>query len=178
MLRAYSQATEHDATNGVVPLVEAGGLGFTYSGTALATGTYAAFVAAVEAQVDAIDDATGEPPTRLAVTRAQWQALVAMIDGNDRRLFATIGAQNADAQVGLTARSFSLPGGIEVYKVKGLTQAVLFNTDALKASDSGPQRVESLNVSLMGRDIGILGRTMLVPRIPSGVVVFGTDPES
>lgn len=178
LLGQYALATEHDATDGIVPQIEAGGLGFTYATSgALDTSSYAAFIADVEAQVDVIDDATGMPPDRLAVTRAQWSALVAMVDANDRRLFSTIGATNADAQVGLTARSFSLPGGIEVFKVKGLTQALLFNTESIRVADSGPQRVEATNVALMGRDLGILGRTMLIPRIPGGVVVFGTDPE-
>jgi HK97 family phage prohead protease len=177
LLGQYAKATEHDSVSGVVPLVEAGGLGFTYTGVALPTNTYAAFIAALEAQVDVVDDATGLPPTALAVTRAQWAALIAMVDGNDRRLFSSIGAQNADAVVGLTARSFELPGGITVFKVKGLTQAMLYDSGSLKAADSGPQRVEATNVALMGRDIGLIGRTLLVNRIPTGVVVFGTDPD-
>jgi HK97 family phage prohead protease len=173
---AYAAATEHDVTNGAVPWFEAGALGFTYTGTALDTATYAGFIADVEEQIDTIEDAAGEPPSVLAVTRAQWRVLVAMVDANDRRLFSTINPQNADASVGLTARSFSLPGGIEVFKVKGLTQAALYGPSALRATDYGPSRVEATNVALMGRDIGILGRTMLVNRIPAGVVVFGTEP--
>lgn len=174
---AYAAATEHDDTNGAVPWVEAGGLGFTYTGSALPTDKYENFIGAVEAQVDTVEDATGEPPSLLAVTRTQWRNLVSLVDANDRRLFATIGAQNADASVGLTARSFTLPGGITVFKVKGLTQAMLYSPSALRAADYGPSRVEATNVEKMGRDIGILGRTMLVNRIPGGVVVFGDDPE-
>jgi len=175
LLGSYAAATESDASAGVVPLIETD-IGGTYTGTALDTSTYALFIADVEAQVDVIDDAAGDVPTRLAVTRAQWSALVAMVDANDRRVFSTIGAANADAEVGLTARSFSLPGGIEVFKVKGLTQALLFNPRSLLVADSGPSRVEATNVALMGRDVGVIGRTMLVPRIPAGLVYFGTAP--
>src|SRR5690606_7828804 len=42
---AYAAATEHDSTHGAVPWVEAGGLGFTYTGTPLPTDKYENFVA-------------------------------------------------------------------------------------------------------------------------------------
>jgi hypothetical protein len=156
--------------------VEAGGLGFTYTGTALDTSDYASFIADLLTQADAVEDGSGAPATKLAVTRAQFRVLVGFVDANDRRLFATLGATNADARVPLNASSFELPGGITVFKAKGLTQAVLYNEQSLKVADGGPQRVEALNVAEMGRDLGLLGRTMVVPRIPAGVVVFGVDP--
>jgi HK97 family phage prohead protease len=167
------------ATNaGVVAAIEAGGQGFVYTGTALDTADYPGFAADVATQAIAVRNATGAPATALAVTEAQWPLLVAMVDANDRRIFAPIGAQNADASVGFTGEAFTLPGGIEVFYAPGLTQAVLFNTDGLKVADGGPERVEARNVLEMGQDLGILGRTMFVPRIPAGVVVFGADPES
>lgn len=174
LLSQYAIATEA----GAVAAIEAGIVGATYTGTPLDTTDYAGFAADVATQAIEVQEGSGAPATALAVTKTQWPVLVAMVDASDRRQFAPIGATNADASVGFTATSFTLPGGIEVFYAPGLTAAVLFNQESLKAADGGPERVEATNVTLMGHDLGILGRTMFVPRIPAGVVVFGADPNA
>lgn len=175
LLGQYAIATEASA----VANVEAGGItGVVYTGTALATNTYAAFITAVATQAIEVQEGSAMPATILAVTKAQWIAILAMVDGEGRRIFATVGPSNADGSAAINATSVVLPGGIEVFYVPGLTQAFITNSESLRVSDGGPQRVEAVNVELMGRDLGLLGRTMFVPRIPAGVVVFGTDPGS
>lgn len=169
LLGQYAVVTEAAA----VTFLDTGGQGFTYTGTALATNTYAAFIAAVLAAADTVEDNSGAPATKLFVTRAQFNALVGLINPT---VFTATG-DGAGSTVDLTAQSFVIPGsGIQVIKTKNLDQAVLTNGDALKVSDGGPERVEAINVALMGQDLGLLGRTMIVPRIPSAVVVFGTEP--
>lgn len=174
LLGQYAIATEA----GAVATIEAGGLGFDYTGTPLDVTDYEGFITDVATQAIAVEDGSGAPATLLGVTDAQWISILTMIDADGRRHFSTIGPSNADGTAALNASSISLPGGIEVFRVPGLTAAILTNTESLKVADGGPERVEALNVELMGRDLGILGRTMFVPRIPAGVVVFGADPVS
>lgn len=178
LLGQYAKATEIDPDQGVVSIVEAGIAGAVYTDVALPVNTYAAFIAAVLAQADVVEDATDAPATKLFVTRAQFNTIAAFVDADGRRLFSAIGSTNADAVVPLGANEIALPGGIVVVKARSadLTQAVLTNEEAIKVADGGPERVEALNVALMGHDLGILGRTLVAPRIPGGVVVFGSDP--
>lgn len=176
MLSMYALATENDPTHGIVAKVEAGIDGADYTGTALDTSSYADFVTDVITGSMAVRKATAMPASRLAVTEAQWPTILSMVDANGRRILSTSGAQNADASATFTADEVTLPGGISAFWVEGLTQAVLFNEAALRVADGGPERVEAVNVAQMGRDIGVLGRTMVVPRIPAGIVVFGTEP--
>lgn len=175
LLGVYAKRVE----TATVAKVEAGGLGFTYTGTALDyTGStpYADFAAAVAEAAIEVEDATDEPATKLGVPDDLWVKLVAATDQNDRRQFSS--GDYSDATAGLTASSLRLDGDIEIFRVKGLTQAILFNEAAFRAHDYGPERVEAVNVAQMGRDLGVLGRVMWVPRIPAGVVVFGTDPQA
>ena len=79
---------------------------------------------------------------------------------------------NADGTAPINATSIELAGGIEVFPVPGLADAILFNGESLKAADYGVERLEALNVAEAGVDLGLLGRIMFVPRIPAGVVVF------
>src|SRR5690606_19848404 len=157
----------------------AGGLGFTYTGSPLTyTGqtAYKDFATAVATQAITVRENTGVNATKLGVPKDLWIALVAATDANDRRQFAP--GDYSPGSTNLTAESLMLPGGIECFYVPGLTQAILFNEEAFRAVDYGPERVEAVNVAQMGRDLGVLGRAMWVPRIPSGVVVFGDDPQS
>jgi hypothetical protein len=180
LLRQYAIATELDATNGLVPHIEAGGHGYTYTGTALATSDYAAFVAAVYAAGDDLEDNSDVALSEsvLFPTRAQFAAIAGFVDANERRIFSMLGATNADARAGFSARSIQLPDGPTVIKPRSdaLTQAVLTSGEALKVADGGPERLEALNVALVGRDLGLLGRTMIVDRVPAGTIVFGTEP--
>jgi hypothetical protein len=174
LLGQYAIASETAA----VTLVDAGITGAVYTGSALLDGTptYAEFIAAVAAQALVVRTNSGAPATSLAVTSAQWPVLLGLVDGFGRRVFATRGETNADGSAAINAESVTLDGGIEVFPVPGLDAAMLFNGESLRAADGGPERVEAVNVAEMGVDIGILGRVMLVPRIPAGVVVFGAEP--
>jgi hypothetical protein len=174
LLAQYAIATEA----GLLAVIE-DGQGFTFTGTTLPTTDYPAFAAAVATQARVVRKNSGAPATRLAVTEADWPKLIAFVDANDRRIGSTRGPSNADFSADFTAESFELPGGITVFPGgDGLTKAVLYNTESLKVADGGPERVQALNVELMGQDLGVLGRVMIVPRIPAGVVVFGTAPTS
>jgi phage head maturation protease len=174
LLGQYAKATEAQA----VDLVEAGIDGADYSGTALDVSDYESFITDVATGAIDVEDGSDSPASLLGVTDAQWIAILAMVDADGRRILSTMGPSNADASAGLTSQSVMLPGGIEVFRVKDLTQAILTNRESFRAADYGPERVEAVNVELMGRDVGILGRTIIVPRIPAGIVVFGTDPGS
>lgn len=173
LLGQYAIATEDAVVDALDAAVTAGGWVFTNA--VLDTSSYAAFVTQVATQALVVRTNTGAPATRLFVTDAQWVALIAMVDASDRRQFAVDGPSNSDGQVALNAESFTLPGGIVVQHVPGLASAVLTNQEAYLVADGGVDRVESINVQKMGHDIGLLGRIMQVPRIPSGVVIFRTS---
>jgi HK97 family phage prohead protease len=174
LLGQYAIATEA----GVVDAIEAGGHGFAYTGTALDVTDYEGFITDIATQAIEVEEGSGAPATLVALTKAQWIAVIAMVDATGRRVFSTVGASNADASAAVNASSITLPGGIEVfYGGSGLTQAFVTNEQSLKVADGGPERVEAVNVELMGRDLGVLGRTLFVPRIPAGVVVYGVDPD-
>lgn len=169
----YAQATEHDTTHGIVPKVDAGITGAAYTGAVIAVDTYAAFIAAVLAAADTVEDNSGAPATRLFLPRAAFNAVIGLI--NPTVLTAT--GDGGGATIDLTSQSFVIPGtGIRVFKVKGLDQAILTNTESFKTADSGPEQVTATNVALMGRDLGLLGRTLVVPRIPGGIVYFEVAP--
>lgn len=172
LLGQYAISTEA----GLVAFVNglAAATGFTYTGTVLSTTTYAAFAAQVATAAITVRTNSGAPATKLAVTAAQWPLLVSMVDADGRRQFGS--SASAEASADLNSESFQLPGGIDVFYAPGITKAMLYNQSSLRVSDGGPERVEATNVELMGRDIGLLGRTMIVPRIPSAVVVFGVGP--
>lgn len=145
------------------------------SGAVLATNTYAAFAEAVATEAIDIRTATGAPATKLAVPYALWPKIVAMVDGNDRRQFAS--GPYVDGQNNIVAESFELAGGITVFAA-GVTNALLFNEQAIRAADGGPSRVEATAVNSMSREIGLLGRAMVVPRIPTGIVSFEAESSS
>lgn len=180
----YAIATEHDTTHGAVPFLNgasakgaAASADWSYHDAALDTSTYAKVIDDILAGAEVVEDETGALPTQLAVTRAQWRVIMAMVDTTGRRLFAPIGAQNADGTAGILAQSIDL-NGLRIFPVKGLNRAVMWNESALKAHDYGFTRVEATNVELMGRDIGILGRTLIVDRIPSGIYVYAAGASS
>lgn len=184
LVAQYGIATEYNSVHGAVPFLNAtsakgtaAAADWSYHEAVLPVDTYANFVTAVITGAEVVEDETGALPTQLAVTRTQWKALMAFLDEQGRRLFAPIGAQNADATARLTSMSMDL-GGIRIFPVKDLTRAVMWNEDALKAADYGFTRVEATNVELMGRDLGLLGRTLIVDRIPAGIYVYAADPGS
>lgn len=155
-------------------LLEADDKGWTYTGEALTYSDYATFARAVAEASMAVREATGAPATRLAVPKDLWLDLVSAVDASDRRQFSS--GDHSDGTVTLTAESLNLTGGITAFYAPGITRAYAYNEAAIRAVDYGPERFDALNVAQMGQDVGLLGRHMLVPRIPAGVVVFDTEP--
>src|SRR5690554_4180954 len=155
-------------------LLEADDKGWTYTGEALTYSDYATFARAVAEASMTVREATGAPATRLAVPKDLWLDLVSAVDASDRRQFSS--GDHSDGTVTLTAESLNLTSGITAFYAPGITRAYAYNEAAIRAVDYGPERFDALNVAQMGQDVGLLGRHMLVPRIPAGVVVFDTEP--
>ncbi len=147
----------------------------TVYGDALGTGTYAAFALDIAQQAQVVRAATGLPATKLAVPTAVFPTLIAMVDGFDRRQFTA--GDWSDSTNHFNSESFALPGGIEVFAA-AVTKSILFNEAAFVTADSGITKVEATNVAQITRDVGIIGRTMIVPRIPGGIVYFDASPSS
>lgn len=172
LLRAYRKTTEA----ALAAHLNDEGTGFDYTGSTLSTATLEALSEQLAEASLEIDNATDAPATKLAVPWTIWPKLVAMADANDHRQF--VPGDRSEGSVGLTSQEFRLPAsGITIFGA-AVNSATLFNEDSLKAVDYGPIQVDATNVLQMGRDVGILGRTLYFPRIPSGVVVFGEDPAS
>ncbi len=154
LLNQYAQATEAAATTDV----EAAAI---VTGAGLDTSTYAALVADIITTSDLIEDGTGAPGNILGVTPAQWIAILSLMDGGDRRQFATVGPSNADGSGSLTTRGIDV-GGVFIYRAPQASVAVQYNTDSFKNGEKSPMTIAADNVELMGRDVGILGATIQV----------------
>ncbi len=153
LLTQYAGAVETDAT-----LAVAGAA--THTGAALDTATYAGLVGDIITTSDLIEDATGAPGDILGVTPAQWIAILSLMDGGDRRQFAMINPQNADGTGSLVTRGIDV-GGVFIYRAPKATTALQYNQESFKTGEKSPMQVQALNVELMGRDVGILGATVV-----------------
>ncbi len=153
MLTQYAIAVELDASTRLLAAS-------TSTGAVLDTSTYAAFVADLITTSDLIEDAVGSPGNICGVTSAQWIAILSLMDGGDRRQFAMVNPQNADGSGSLVTRGIDI-GGIFVYRAPAATVALQYNSDTFKTGERSPMNVQALNVELMGRDVGILGATVV-----------------
>lgn len=151
-MRAYAVATNAD----LATKVEAAG---THTGAVLTTGTYAGFVADVVTQSNAIEDATGLPGDRLAVTGAQWIAILTLADGNDRRQFAEAGDDAYDGRSLLTARAINI-GGVWVYRDYSVSHAIQHNALSIVTAEDAPEVMADRNLGAMGYDVGLFGQTV------------------
>lgn len=154
LLRAYAEQVELDCYT----LAKAAGV---HSGAALPVDTYANLVAAIISTSNLIEDATGLPGDRLAVSPADWGSILGLMDGGDRRQFAVVAPQNADGSGSLTTRGIDV-GGIFVFRSPAATTALQYNVTSLRTAEKNPMAVFATNVELMGRDQGILGATVVV----------------
>ena len=152
-LTAYAAATNGDAA----AKAQAGA---THTGAALPVDTYANFTAAVIDTSNLIEDGTGMPGNRLAVTPAQWSAILSLMDAGDRRQFAIDGPQNSDGQAGLTVRAIDV-GGVAVFRDPDVAVAIQFNEDSLVTHEKAPDMIQANNVPNMGIDMGIIGATVV-----------------
>ena len=160
LLGQYAIATEDDA-------VAKAATAATATGAILPVTDYKVFVQAVATQSVQVRKATGSPATFLAVPEAMWPTIITFFDTGGR----PISPSGGEGQMDVTAESLVLPGGIKVFWAD-VTNPILSNQRAIIAADGGPSRVEAVNVELMGRDLGLLGRTMVIPRIPAGIREF------
>lgn len=137
-----------------------GALDFTDAGT---------LGAKVRAVVRELRAAAGRGTPMFALTPASFDQLVTMTDGDGRRLFATSGPTNADGSTDLVSDSVSAFGCV-FFDSPHSTDDIAYNDNSLKVSELPPLQLSADNVPLIGRDVGLLGNIMAVPRIPEGVL--------
>jgi Escherichia/Staphylococcus phage prohead protease len=147
----------------------------TPSGAALDFTDVGTLGAGVRGVVRLLRAAAGRAMPKFALTPDSFDALVTMVDGDGRRLFATIGPSNADGSVNLVADAVSA-FGVLFFDSPLSTVDVAFNDNSLKVSELAPMTLSADNVPLIGRDVGILGNIMAVPRVPAGVLSLTTAP--
>jgi len=165
LLSSYAEATEAYAAE----VLGAAGVAVGV----LPVADFEAFATAIATQSIEVRKATGQPADYLAVPDALWPAVIALSDSTGRRMFAPVGPSNAEGPgAGVTAAELTMSGGFRIFNSAGLTNPILSNARAAVGVDGGPSRVEAYNVELMGRDIGIIGRSLVVARIPAGIREF------
>lgn len=143
----------------------------TAEGAVLPTGTYAALVAKLITTSEAIRTATGAPGNILACQTSDWAAVLGMVDGNDRRQFARIGATNADGVGGLLANAVDIGGILAVHAHKA-TETYQYNTVAFKRAHMGPERLQAVNPGNIGQDVAMLDGAIVAPVIPAGIIKY------
>jgi len=142
----------------------------TPTGSALDTSGYAALIADLIDAGEAIRAATGMFGDVLSATTDTYKAILGLVDGDNRRIFATTGSSNADGSAALTARTINV-GGILIAHNPRAAEDMQFNTKALRVAEKPPVTLQTDNVALMGRDIGILGAIITLPLYPAGILV-------
>ena len=143
----------------------------THHGAVLDISTYAALVADLVTVSEVIRTATDSPGNLIGLPTADWIGVLTMVDGNDRRLFSTQGSAAQDGSGALTAASVDI-GGIKAFHVPGLTEALQFNKDALRATDKAPRRLQTVNVLKAGVEVGVLGSAVVAPMIATGIITY------
>jgi len=145
-------------------------LSATVSGTgALDFTDWGTVSAQIIAAAEKIRAATGEWGDKLSLTTASWQSLIGLTDADGRRIFAPNGPTNADGAARLLSRSIDV-GGVSVIHNPRATEDVQTNTKAARVGEKPPVMLQSDNVALMGRDLGVLGATLFVPAYPAGIL--------
>jgi HK97 family phage major capsid protein len=143
---------------------------------ALDVATYGGLVGDLIVGSNSVREATGRPGDMLAVNTDKWAAILGLVDSDNRRVFATNGATNADGSASLTAEAINI-GGIQVFHCPNLGQdttpglGLQFNTASLQIAEKPPMQVSQDNVSLMGRDYGVLGAIISMDPYGSAAVL-------
>ena len=151
-LRQYAISTNADLATKLAAAA-------TNTGAVLTTGTYAGLVTDIITQSNVIEDATGLPGDRLAVTGAQWIAILSLMDGGDRRQFAINGVQNADGSANLTTRAIDV-GGVLIFRDYSVSNAIQFNQLSVRVGERAPEVMADRNLQAMGYDVGVFGETV------------------
>lgn len=140
--------------------------------TAIDFTSYKTFISSVRAGVRSIRAATKNVTPQFALTSDSWDELLTFVDTTDRRQLATIGGSNADGSAALDSTVMTV-GGITFFESPESTVDVGFNAVSLKKAELAPMTLAADNVALIGRDIGVLGNIMCIPRVPAGILKFG-----
>lgn len=138
-------------------------------GTDLDFTNYASLIASLRANITALRAAAGKAPPKFALTSASWDLLLGLTDGDGRRVLATAGPVNADGQASLLAETVNL-SGILLFESPHSTADVAFNDNSLMRSELPPVTLQADNVPNMGRDVGVIGNIITIPRIAAGVL--------
>ena len=141
------------------------------TGAALDTSGYAALIADLISNGETIRANTGEFGDKLSATTASYQAILGLVDGDNRRLFATNGSMNADGSAALNARVINI-GGIDVFHNPAAAEDCQFNSKAFRIAEKPPVTIQQDNVALMGRDLGVLGAIINLPLYPAGIRTY------
>lgn len=143
----------------------------TPTGAAIDFTDWGTVSAALIANAEVIRAATGEWGDRVMLTTASWQALIGLMDADGRRMFAPNGPTNADGSAALLSRAINV-GGIYCSHNPRSAEDVQTNTKSARVAEKPPVMLQSDNVALMGRDLGVLGATMFVPAYPAGILTY------
>jgi HK97 family phage prohead protease len=143
----------------------------TAVGSTLDFTSYATFSAQVIAQAEIIRANTGQTGDRLALTTASWTSLLALDDGDGRRILSTQGGRNADGSASLVASSVDV-GGIRAYHNPRAAEDMQYNEKSARVAEKPPVTLTSDNVALMGRDVGVLGAIIPMAIYPDGLFVY------
>ena len=143
----------------------------TATGAALDTSSYATLIGDLIDGSATIRAATGAPGDMVAANTTDWRAILGLVDGDNRRVFATNGGTNADGSASLTAEMINI-GGINVFHAWSAATTLQFNQIALRVAEKPPMQISLDNVALMGRDFGILGAILTLPLYPAGILKY------
>lgn len=147
----------------------------TYEGAVLTLTNYGTLISDLITTSELIRAATDYPGDMIAMSTDDWIDVLSMVDGNNRRIFATGGSDANDGSGSLTAQSIDI-GGITAFHVPDLSESLQFNQVALKGTDKAPRRLQTVNVLKAGVEVGILGSAVVAPMIPGGIYQYAADP--
>ena len=162
-MRQYAISTNAD----LATKVEAAG---TETGAVLDTSDYASLASDLITQSNVIEDATGLPGDRLAVTGAQWAVILGLVDSADRRQFSRSGDAAADGSALLTARAINV-AGIWIFRDYSVSHAIQYNELTIRVAEDTPEVMADRNLSAMGYDVGLFGQTVAV-LWPAGIIEY------
>jgi len=164
LLSQYARVTEAD----MVAQTETAA---TATGALLDLTDYAAFIADVIANAEVVRAATGVPGNWLGMITSDWILLLGLVDSDNRRILATVNPVNADGAGNFLSQDINV-GGINCFHSFDSVATVQYNQQSLRTAEKAPMRVEQTNVEKMGRDVGVLGATIVVPLDPTGILKY------
>lgn len=143
----------------------------THQGAVLTFTSYKTLVTDLVTTSELIRVATDYPGDHVGMSTSDWIEALTMVDGNDRRLFATQGSAAADGSAGLLSSTIDI-GGITAFHAPGLSESLQYNKVALKATDKAPRRLQAVNVLKAGVEVGVLGSAIVAPMIATGIYSY------